>query len=117
MRPFRPPADRALYHAAAVIAGNYATVLLAEASRVLAAGGLPGGGELLLPLVLASVANATRHPAQAITGPAARGDSVTLDRHREALIRAGLPDLIPLYDDLAIRARVLALSGGITPVS
>ncbi len=114
MRPFRPPADRALYHAAAVIAGNYATVLLAEARRVLEAAGLADAGELLLPLVLESVTNAARHPSQAITGPAARGDTVTLDRHRDALVRAGLPDLIPLYDELATRARVMALSGGFT---
>ncbi len=114
MRPFRPPADRALYHAAAVIAGNYATVLLAEATRVLEAAGLADAGELLLPLVIESVTNAARHPGRAITGPAARGETVTLDRHRDALVRAGLPDLIPLYDELAARARVMALSGAFT---
>ena len=41
MRAFEVPGDRRLYHAAAVIAGNYATVLLAEAASVLSAAGVP----------------------------------------------------------------------------
>lgn len=109
-RPFAAPPDRALYHAAAVIAGNHATVLLAEAGRVLAAAGLDAGEarRVLLPLAVASLENAVADPAAALTGPAARGDEATLARHRAALVRAGLADGLPAYDALVERARVLA---------
>lgn len=114
MRPFTPPADRALYHAAAALAGNYASVLLVLGARALQAGGVDAAGDLLLPLAVRSLENAARHGGAAITGPAARGDLVTLARHREALDRAGLADLLPLYDMLADRARSLSLSGEFT---
>jgi predicted short-subunit dehydrogenase-like oxidoreductase (DUF2520 family) len=39
--PFEVQGDRALYHAAAVTAGNFATALLHEASTMLAAAGVP----------------------------------------------------------------------------
>ena len=106
MRPFEVSGDRRLYHAAAVMAGNYATVLLAEAARVLAATGVdpqqaPG---LLLPLALQSLRNAGEEPAQALTGPVARGDDHVLDAHRMALLKAGLFDLEALYSTLTEHA-------------
>ena len=80
--------SRTHYHAAAVIAGNYATTLLAVAAEVLASAGVdpraaPG---LLAPLALTSLRNAAvAEPARALTGPAARGDADVIARHREAL--------------------------------
>jgi predicted short-subunit dehydrogenase-like oxidoreductase (DUF2520 family) len=87
-RTFTVSGDRTLYHAAAVIAGNYATTLLAVAAEVLTAAGVdareaPG---LLAPLALTSLKNAaTAPPAQALTGPAARGDTAVIARHLAAL--------------------------------
>lgn len=110
MRPIEVPGDLRLYHAAAVMAGNFATVLLADASRVLAAAGLPADQApgLLAPLALQSLRNAAaRGPAQTLTGPAARGDQATLFGHRTALDEAGLAALIPLHTLLSERARVL----------
>ena len=107
MVPFAAPADPALYHAAAAIAGNYVAVLLAEAARVLAAAGVPEGTALLAPLAIESLRNAARAPARALTGPAARGDLDTLARHRLALRAAGLRDVSDLADSLAERALVL----------
>ncbi len=108
MRPFLVPGDRRLYHAACVLAGNFTTVLLAEAQRLLHSAGVPPEEDplgLLLPLVRTSIDNARRHgPDAAITGPAMRGDEATMEAHREALARAH-PELLPLYRALSDRAR------------
>jgi predicted short-subunit dehydrogenase-like oxidoreductase (DUF2520 family) len=109
MRAFEVSGDRRLYHASAVMAGNFVTVMLAEAARVLAAAGVdpdvaPG---LLAPLALQSLRNARSHPARSLTGPVARGDESVLQGHREALLAAGFSDIEALYGDLTDRARVL----------
>jgi predicted short-subunit dehydrogenase-like oxidoreductase (DUF2520 family) len=116
MRAIIVPGDRRLYHAAAVIAGNFATVLLAEASRVLAGAGVDPdeAPALLAPLAVQSLKNAgEKGPAAALTGPVARGDTATLDGHRDALLAAGLDDLVPLYDALTGRARRLVDEKGV----
>ncbi len=76
--------DRAAYHAAACIASNHVVALLGQAERVAAAAGLDL--DVFLGLTYAAVADvAARGPAAALTGPAARGDLDTLQRHREAI--------------------------------
>ncbi len=102
LTPFRVPGDRALYHAAAVLAGNAATVLLAHAGRILAEAGVPAAQAraMLAPLAHASLQNAVANPWAALTGPAARGDLGTLEAHRAALLRAGLADSAAVYDVL-----------------
>ncbi len=116
MRTVALPADRALWHAAAVVAGNFATVLLAEAVRVLAAAGVPRSDApaVLLPLMHASLDNAAHDPVAALTGPVARGDLDVLDAHRVALRAHGLADLLPLYEAAVARATSLraAAAGG-----
>lgn len=115
MVPFHVPGDRRLYHASAVMAGNFATVLLAEAARVLAAAGVDPerATGLLVPLALESLRNAGANPARALTGPVARGDAAVLDAHRAALAHAGLEDVIPLYDAMVARAgRLLGRDAG-----
>ena len=75
---------RAAYHAAACIAANHLVGLLGQVERVAATAGLPL--EVFLPLAGAALADtARRGPAAALTGPAARGDEATLDRHRHVL--------------------------------
>jgi predicted short-subunit dehydrogenase-like oxidoreductase (DUF2520 family) len=110
MTPVLLEGDRRLYHAAAVIAGNYATLLLAEACEVLAAIGIPEeqGAAMLLPLATASLRNASPSPQRALTGPAARGDVSTLKSHVAALKGAGLDDTRRLYALLAERCLMLA---------
>lgn len=87
-RPFEVADEhRAEYHAAAVIASNHLVALLGQAERVARAAGVPL--EAYLDLVRATVDNvAELGPAAALTGPAARGDWATIDRHREALPEA-----------------------------
>lgn len=100
------PKDRTLYHAAAVLVGNGATLLLAEACEVLAKAGYQPEvtARLLLPLAVASLEQAVPDPRRALTGPAARGDLETLKAHHQALIRAGLLQTAALYQALAATA-------------
>ncbi len=104
--PVHVPGDRRLYHAAAVIAGNLATVLLAEAGRVLTEAGVPAvtARRMLAPLAHASLEHAIADPRAALTGPVARGDTATLALHRDALHAHGLDDVIPMVDDGTARA-------------
>ncbi len=95
-------ADRAAYHAAAAIASNHLVALLAQAERVAASAGVPLVA--YLDLVRATVDNvAELGPAAALTGPAARGDWVTVDRHRAALPA----DEIEAYDAMVRAVRRL----------
>lgn len=77
-------ADRPAYHAAACIAANHVVALLGQVERVAATAGLPL--EAFLGLTRAAVDDVARlGPRPALTGPAARGDWLTLARHRDAL--------------------------------
>ena len=77
--------DRAAYHAAASIAANHLVALIGQVERVAATAGLAArrlrrpdcGRPPTTPLALG--------PAPALTGPAARGDWDTVERHRTAL--------------------------------
>lgn len=94
LRPFEvADADRTLYHAAAVIGGNFLVTLHEVATRLLAQVGAPP--EAILPLMARTVANGFD-----LTGPIARGDWSTVEAHLEAL-GENAPDLVPLYRALA----------------
>lgn len=96
-------ADRAAYHAAAVIASNHLVALLGQAERVTAIAGAPF--EALLDLAEVSLANVRElGPAAALTGPASRGDEATIRRHLAALG----DDEAASYEALAAEARRLA---------
>jgi predicted short-subunit dehydrogenase-like oxidoreductase (DUF2520 family) len=97
--------DRAAYHAAASIASNFLTTLEGAAERLAATAGVDR--ELLAPLVRASVENWVRLGAErAMTGPIARGDDATVERHRSAIAERA-PDLLPIYDALVEATRAL----------
>ena len=100
--------DLALYHAAAVFAANYPITLLAEAIALAADAGLnPETARKGMTNLLAGAVNNLRDlaPADAITGPAVRGDEGTIQRHLDAL--KGDPDLQRLYQLLADRTKLL----------
>ena len=86
-------ADRALYHAGAAIASNYLVTLHRAASELFAEVGAPPQG--LEPLMRRVIDNGFE-----LTGPIARGDWETVDRHLDA-IRERKPRLEPLYRVLA----------------
>jgi len=99
-------ADRPAYHAAASIASNFLITLEAAAERLAATAGIQRG--MLVPLVRATVENwAALGPAQALTGPVARGDEATLARQRQA-VADRTPDLLTLFDSLTEATRALA---------
>lgn len=100
--------DRAIYHATACIASNHVVALLGQVERLAALVGVPV--EAFVDLTSGSVANVAELGAgAALTGPAARGDVETIDRHRAALPA----DELALYDALVAAARRLA--GGSEP--
>jgi predicted short-subunit dehydrogenase-like oxidoreductase (DUF2520 family) len=99
-------ADRAVYHAAAAIASNHLVALLGQVERVAASVGVPL--EAYLDLVRATLDNVTElGPAGALTGPVARGDWATVERHRAALA----PDELTAYDAMVAAARRLVDDG------
>lgn len=99
---------RAAYHAAACVASNHLVALLGQAERIAASAGV--GLDALMGLARAALEDVTElGPAGALTGPAARGDVATIERHRAALD----PSEIPSYDALVELARRLAASDGV----
>jgi len=106
---------RALYHAAAVLAAGSQVALFAEAVRAFqqATGASePAARSALLPLALGALEKLrSRSAADALTGPAVRGDVETIAAHREALPN----DLLPLYD--ALTTVMLRLRGPVAAPS
>lgn len=80
---------KALYHAAAVFASNYLVTCAAVGTRLLHAAGAPAeeAWPALRPLVEGALRNmlAAERPDEALTGPIARGDAATIERHVSAL--------------------------------
>jgi predicted short-subunit dehydrogenase-like oxidoreductase (DUF2520 family) len=85
--------DRALYHAGAAIASNYLVTLHRAAAGIFEEVRAPV--EALRPLMQGVIDNDFE-----LTGPIARGDWATVDRHLQA-IRERRPALEPLYRVLA----------------
>lgn len=99
--------QRVAYHAAACIASNHLVALMGQVERIAAAAGMPLAP--YLELTRSTLDNvAELGVAAALTGPAARGDVATLDRHRQAID----PDEWPAYDALVAEARRLASPTG-----
>jgi predicted short-subunit dehydrogenase-like oxidoreductase (DUF2520 family) len=102
LKPFLLADDaRPLYHAGAAIASNYLVTLERAAASLLEAAGAPP--EALVPLMRRTIENGFE-----LTGPIARGDWATVERHREA-IRAARPELEHLYETLAGATVAIAL--------
>ena len=104
MRPFEVPEEsRAAYHAAASVASNLLVALEESAADLLARAGVEDARELLAPLVLQTAANWADRGADALTGPIARSDAATVERHLEAIADLA-PELRDAYEALAERA-------------
>jgi predicted short-subunit dehydrogenase-like oxidoreductase (DUF2520 family) len=108
-----PVARRPLYHAAAVLASNYLTVLLGASARLMAQAGVPEDEALdaILPLARGSLENLGRlGPARALTGPIRRGDVETVRLHLKTLG----PRERALYAALGLEALGLAREAGLS---
>ena len=89
-----------------IVASNHLVALLGQVERIAAEVDVPL--DALIGLARGSLDNvAALGPADALTGPASRGDDETIERHREQL-RQRLPDELPAYDALVDLARRLA---------
>ena len=103
-------ADRASYHAAAVVASNHLVALLGQVERI--AAGIDVPFDAYLELARATIDNVVAlGPAAALTGPAARGDWDTIARHLAALP----PAEADAYRALADAARRLVDDQGLPP--
>ncbi|HEX8851708.1 MAG TPA: DUF2520 domain-containing protein [Gemmatimonadaceae bacterium] len=108
-----PPGEKAAYHAAAVIASNFPTVLAALAARLLVGLGVAerDAWEAIRALMRGAVANLESDtPAHALTGPIARGDPETVRAHLGAL--ASHPETLELYRRLSEAAVAIAREAG-----
>jgi predicted short-subunit dehydrogenase-like oxidoreductase (DUF2520 family) len=112
-RPFRLADERRpLYHAAAVFASNYVVTAAGVAEELFREAGVPDPRAALLSLARASLDNVARlGPADALTGPAVRGDAGTVARNLEAL-RAAAPHAVAGYVELCRLALDLGARGG-----
>jgi predicted short-subunit dehydrogenase-like oxidoreductase (DUF2520 family) len=83
--------NRALYHASCAIASNFLVTLYRTAASLATEAGAPQ--EALVPLMQRTIENGFE-----LTGPIARGDWETVERHRQALRGSGFEEA---YDALA----------------
>jgi predicted short-subunit dehydrogenase-like oxidoreductase (DUF2520 family) len=94
-------AERALYHAGAVVASNFLVTLHQAAADLAEAAGAPP--EALVPLMRRVLENDFE-----LTGPIERGDWETVEAHLAA-IRERRPQLEPVYRALADATKALAV--------
>ena len=100
LRPF-PLADRdrAAYHAGAAIASNFLVTLYRVSSGLFEAAGAPP--EALVPLLERTIENGFE-----LTGPVARGDWETVERHRNALRGSGFEQAYDALVEATLRRRL-----------
>ena len=109
--------DRPLYHAAAVFGCGYLVALLKTAVSLWEAMGFSSEQAIqaLLPLSSATLGNVARDGLLvSATGPAIRGDLLTLRSHLESLFQRS-PELVSLYGDLVRASLPLAVGHGLGP--
>lgn len=109
--------DRPLYHAAAVFGCGYLVALLKTAVSLWETMGFSSEQAIqaLVPLSSATLGNVARDGLVAsATGPAIRGDVLTLGSHLESLFQRS-PELVSLYGNLARASLPLAVSHGLGP--
>lgn len=107
--------DKALYHAAAVMASGHLTALFDLAAEMLVRCGLKEkqSRAVLLPLVRSTVENLeTLEPARALTGTFARADLATMRRHLAALRSQASDQALAAYLLLGQRSLQLARKSG-----
>jgi predicted short-subunit dehydrogenase-like oxidoreductase (DUF2520 family) len=106
--------DKVLYHAAAVIACNYLVTLMKLSTDLWRAFGVsrPEAIRALLPLLRGTLNNLENIGLpNCLTGPIARGDLGTIEKHLEALDKVA-PSLLSTYKELGIQTIPIALSKG-----
>lgn len=106
---------KTLYHASAVTTANLLVALMDAAFQMAEHAGMSrdDARRLMLPLARSCVENLERQDTtHALSGPAARGDQHTIDRHLAALRALPDPQLADIYQLLTTRALELAARKG-----
>ena len=106
--------DKALYHAAACIACNYFYTLVKIATDLWQNFGksTEESAKAYIPLLQGSVNNiASVGFPGCLTGPIARGDVKTIQRHLAALEKCA-PDILPLYKELGLKTIPIGIAKG-----
>ncbi|MBA2661470.1 MAG: DUF2520 domain-containing protein [Bradymonadaceae bacterium] len=104
------PDAKMLYHAAAVTSANLLVSLIdAAVAMATHAGIAPETARLMLVELAASSLDNLRaqSPAEALSGPVARGDETTIARHLESIAAMGDDNAAQIYRILTQRARDL----------
>jgi predicted short-subunit dehydrogenase-like oxidoreductase (DUF2520 family) len=108
------PGDKVLYHAAAVFACNYLVTLVKLALDLWQDFGVSSqeATRALLPLLAGTINNINNIGVpNCLTGPVARGDLGTIERHLSAL-EAKSPSLLITYKELGLQTVPIALAKG-----
>jgi predicted short-subunit dehydrogenase-like oxidoreductase (DUF2520 family) len=106
--------DKVLYHAAAVITCNYMITLVKLATDLWQTFDVPPpqATRALLPLVKGTIRNIeTVGIPHCLTGPIARGDIGTIQKHLDALGQAA-PNLVATYRELGLQTIPIAVAKG-----
>jgi predicted short-subunit dehydrogenase-like oxidoreductase (DUF2520 family) len=106
--------DKVLYHAAAVFASNYLVTLVKMAADLWQTFSVPADQSIpaLMPLIQGTLHNIeTIGIPDCLTGPIARGDAGTIDKHIKAL-REKVPELLFPYKELGLQTIPIALAKG-----
>ena len=107
---------KSLYHAGAVMAAGHFVSLVDSSVGVFEKCGVERSQALsaLLPLVESALRNLRLQDASAaLTGPFARADRGTIERHLDALDRSGMDDEKRVYIELGLQALKIAERGGV----
>jgi predicted short-subunit dehydrogenase-like oxidoreductase (DUF2520 family) len=106
--------DKVLYHTSAVIACNYLVTLVKMAGDLWQSFGVPPpqATKALLPLLRGTLHNIeTIGIPNCLTGPIARGDIGTINKHLDALTQTA-PHLLTTYRELGRQTIPIALAKG-----
>jgi predicted short-subunit dehydrogenase-like oxidoreductase (DUF2520 family) len=109
-----PPELREFYHAACVVASNHLTALLSVVETMYReiAPGKSDFYRVFSPIIVATLRNvADSSPADALSGPVARGGVGTIARHCDT-IQEVMPALLPYYTRMSLETLRLALHKG-----
>jgi predicted short-subunit dehydrogenase-like oxidoreductase (DUF2520 family) len=108
------PGDKVLYHAAAVFACNYLVTLVKLALDLWSDFGVSPkeATRALLPLLRGTLNNVDNIGLpDCLTGPIARGDLGTIEKHMSALTDR-LPSLLTIYREMGLQTVPIALAKG-----
>ncbi len=108
------PEQKIYYHAAACVVSNYLATLLDMGLNLFEQGGFTGqqGRDALWPLLMGTLNNIQKMgPQAALTGPVARGDWQTVERHMQKLVESK-SNYTQLYAIMGKYTAQLAYKGG-----